>query len=57
MAEFYAANSELLKTAKVDLTTLDAEDINAFRWNAMAEFYATQNELADTEPPFSPPGR
>lgn len=27
-----------------DLTTLDAAEISAFRWIAMAEFYANQNK-------------
>ena len=31
-----------------DLTTLDAAEISAFRWMAMAEFYVTNNELMET---------
>ena len=33
----------------VDLTTLDAADISAFRWIAMAEFYVANSELIGTE--------
>jgi hypothetical protein len=50
MAEFYVANSELMGTASMDLTTLDAAEISAYRWNAMAEFYEEQALLAIFDP-------
>ena len=34
----------------VDLTSLDAAEVSTYRWNAMAEFYATQNQQQAVQP-------
>jgi hypothetical protein len=42
-----AGFNESHEAPAVDLTTLDAAEISAYRWNAMGHFYETHNESTD----------
>jgi hypothetical protein len=44
MAKFYDAQNDSQAAVTGDLTTFDAADISAYRWNAMAKFYDAQND-------------
>ena len=50
MDKFYAAQNEIHNSVSADLTTLNAGDISAYRWNAMARFYEKQAFLAKSNP-------
>jgi hypothetical protein len=47
MARFYTAQNESQGAQSVDLTSLDAADVSAYRWNAMARFYEAQTSQAE----------